>query len=83
MATIPEKMSEKDVRELAEKIASSYMNGKSCDTREFIETFLNVRDAAIAMINVREEQRIASYHNNMSNLSFDNISEELPKSNLR
>lgn len=82
MATGPEKMDEKSIRDLTEKIAATYMNGKACDSREFIETFLDVRDAAIAMINVREEKKINSY-NNMSNLSFSEMVEELPKSILR
>jgi hypothetical protein len=58
------------------------MNEKACDSREFIETFLDVRDAAIEMINVREEKKISSY-NDMSNLSFDEMGQELPKSILR
>ena len=82
MATGPEKMDEKSIRDLAEKIAATYMNGKACDSREFIEIFLDVHDAAIAMINVREEKKINSY-NNMSNLSFSEMVEELPKSILR
>lgn len=76
MATMPEKMSEKDICELTDKIATSYMQGKACTSAEFIETFLDLRDAAIAMINVREEKKIASYHNGMKVSSFDEVIEE-------
>ena len=81
MATIPEKMDDNSIRDLAEKIAATYMNGKACDSREFIETFLDVRDAAIGIIRKREEQKKAAYYSNMSNLSFDDLNNEaLPPS---
>lgn len=84
MATIPEKMDDKGIRELAEKIAATYMNGKACDSREFIETFLNVRDVAIGIIQERENKKIATYYDDMNNMSFDYLNnEELPKSILR
>lgn len=84
MATIPEKMDDKGIRDLAEKIAATYMNGKACDSREFIETFLNVRDVAIGIIQERENKKTATYYDDMNNISFDYLNnEELPKSILR
>ena len=73
MAVVPEMMSEKSMYELAEKIATSYMNGKACDSREFIETFLDVREAAKGIIEEREKAKIAAYHNYMSNLSIEDV----------
>lgn len=71
MAVVPEKMNERDMCELADKIAASYMSGKACDSREFIETFLNVREASIRIIQERENTKIADYHNYMNKEALD------------
>ena len=73
MAFVPDRMNEDRIAYLAEKIASSYMQGKaSFGIEEYISTFMDVYDASKQIIAKREQDKI----NAMNNISINQLMDE-------
>lgn len=75
MAFAPEKIDEKRIAELAEKIANSYMVGKAISSvEEYINTYMDVYDASKQIITKREQDKIAA----RNNVSVEQLMNEAP-----
>lgn len=60
MAMVPEKMDENRISFLANEIARTYMTGKFGNSQEFIETYLDVYEAAKRIIHDKEQAKLKS-----------------------
>lgn len=73
MAFVPERIDEKRITELAEKITDAYMIGKAISSiEEYINTYMDVYDASKEIIAKREQEKI----NARNNISVEQLMNE-------
>jgi len=75
MATVP--INESEINFLANEIAKSYMTGKICSVKDFIDTYLEVVEAAKTSIREKQKMNVSTFNSVPTDFPEDTYDETM------